>query len=118
MGFFPVSSYLTDRTQTVQVGEALSEPQKLKYGVPQGSVLGPILFTIYTTPLGQLIRSHGLSFHLYADDTQLYLAIKPSDATSTSDAKQRIEACVSDIRTWMKGNFLTITLYYNEAQSE
>ena len=103
-----VSSYLTDRTQTVQVGEALSEPQKLKYGVPQGSVLGPILFTIYTTPLGQLIRSHGLSFHLYADDTQLYLAIKPSDATSTSDAKQRIEACVSDIRTWMKGNFLKL----------
>ena len=103
-----VTSYLTGRTQTVQIGESLSEPQNLKFGVPQGSVLGPILFTIYTTPLGKLVRSHGLSFHLYADDTQLYLSIKPSDGTSVADAKERIEACISDIRTWMKSNFLKL----------
>ena len=103
-----VTSYLTGRTQTVQIGESLSQPQNLKYGVPQGSVLGPILFTIYTTPLGKLIRSHGLSFHLYADDTQLYISIKPSDGTSIADAKQKIEACVSDIKIWMKENFLKL----------
>ena len=66
-------SYLTGRTQTVRIKKCTSEPHELKYGVPQGSVLGPILFTIYTTPLGKLIRRHGLTFHLYADDTQLYI---------------------------------------------
>ena len=101
-------SYLTDRTQTVRIGKCASEPHKLKYGVPQGSVLGPILFTIYTTPLGKLIRSHGLTFHLYADDTQIYLAFRPSDSASIEDTISRIEKCVVVIRAWMKLNLLKL----------
>ena len=77
-----VSSYLQNRVQSVQIGSEFSKEQHLKFGAPQGSVLGPILFTIYTTPLGRIKRQHGLTFHLYADDTQLYIAFKPSDTTS------------------------------------
>ena len=102
------SSYLKDRTQTVQIGSSLSKDQKLKFGVPQGSVLGPILFTIYTTPLGRIIRKHGLTFHLYADDTQLYIAFKPAEHSSKADAISRIESCVQDIRIWMTNNLLKL----------
>ena len=66
-------SYLQDRTRTVQIASSTSEPVTLKYGVQQGSLLGPILLTMYTTPLGNIIRNHSLDFQLYADDTQLYI---------------------------------------------
>ena len=67
-------SYLSDRVQCIKIGSILSDPKKLLYGVPQGSVLGPILFSLYTTPLSKVIRNHpGISFQFYADDTQLYV---------------------------------------------
>ena len=101
-------SYLTGRTQTVHIKKCTSEPHELKYGVQQGSVLGPILFTIYTTPLGKLIRRHGLTSHLYPDDTQLYLAFKPSEPSSIDNNISRLEKCVEDIRAWMKLNLLKL----------
>ena len=67
-------SYLSDRTQSVKVGSVLSHPRDLKFGVPQGSVLGPLLFPMYTNPLSSIIQSHrGIKHHFYADDTQLYI---------------------------------------------
>ena len=65
-------SYLTDRSQTVLINGTQSQPRPLKRGVPLGSVLGPILFTIYTLPLGDILRNHRLPYHLYADDSQEY----------------------------------------------
>ena len=82
-------SYLKGHVQSVQIGSTFSQEQKNKnllFGVPRGSVQGPVLFTIYRTPIGRIIQRHGLTYHLYADDTQLYMAFKPSDATSKCDA--------------------------------
>ncbi len=66
-----LKSYLTNRKQKVVIGDNESTARDLKYGVPQGSVLGPILFNIYMAPLGDFIRKHGLQYHIHADDTQL-----------------------------------------------
>ena len=62
-------SYLNDRHQYVTIGQAKSESKALQYGVPQGSVLGPILFCLYVQPLAHLIEEMELEFHSYADDS-------------------------------------------------
>ena len=70
-------SYLTDRFQMVKLKEITSKRVALHCGLPQGSVLGPLLFLVYTLPLGDFIKSKGLQFHLYADDTQIYMSFTP-----------------------------------------
>ena len=69
-----IFNVLTDRTQFVRIGGTSSSVQELICGVPQGSVLGPLLYVLYTgtAPVGDIIRKHGLFVHLYADDQQLY----------------------------------------------
>ena len=70
--------YLSGRTHSVKVGSTLSHPAVLQYGVPQGSVLGPILFSLYTNPIGSIIHSHSsINYHFYTDDTLLYITLSP-----------------------------------------
>jgi len=105
------SSYLSSRTQCISINGSKSSPKDLSCGVPQGSVLGPLLFCAYLSELGHIIRHYGMSFHTYADDTQIYISFKPDDS---SLAIQKLEACISCIKTWMIENKLKL----NDDKSE
>ncbi len=96
-------SYLTGRTQKVVLQGVASKHCDLSCGVPQGSVLGPKLFTIYTLPIGDIIRVHNISFHIYADDKNLYLAFKQLDINNTS---LKMEHLIMDVRSWLILNML------------
>ena len=75
-------SYLSDRYQSTSVNNSSSSPSQLMYGVPQGSVLGPILFVLYTTPLSDIIANHSVNHQLFADDTQLQKSALLSEVTN------------------------------------
>ena len=75
-------SYLTGRSQRIKLGNCLSSRSDLSFGVPQGSVLGPLLFTLYTTPLSSLVSGHAIPHHLYADDSQLYVSFSSGDSAA------------------------------------
>jgi cellulose biosynthesis protein BcsQ len=98
-------SYLSDRKQSVVINGMSSQFQNLEFGVPQGSVLGPQLFTAYTTPLGSIMRDHNTDFHLYADDSQLHLSFEP---VCISTASATVVECISSVRHWMAQNFLKL----------
>jgi Reverse transcriptase (RNA-dependent DNA polymerase) len=98
-------SYLSDRFQSVRCGGSSSTPTLVCCGVPQGSVLGPILFLLYTADLLQLIRAHGLDTHLYADDTQVYGSCLP---VACNELQGRISACINDVADWMSSNRLQL----------
>ena len=76
-------SYMSGRNQFVEVHGSLSSPMPLSFGVPQGSVLGPMVFILYTHPLSKLISSFkNINHHLYADHTQIYITITPENTTT------------------------------------
>ena len=99
-------SYLSNRVQRVIIGDTVSECKNLNFGVPQGSVLGPKIYCMYTKPISDIIAGHGLSHHCYADDTQLYIAIEHS--ANLHSELLRMERCVADIRNWMRHNMLKL----------
>ena len=98
-----LESYLTERNQTVLAGGRASKPTVLKYGVPRGSMLGPVQFTMYIMPLGHVIRHHNTLYHLFADDTQLH---KSSSPEHFAKLLLDIQSCAESVTDWMACNRL------------
>jgi len=90
-------SYLSDHYHFVAVIEEMSHRSQVQYGVPQGSVVGPLLFTLYMLPLGGIIRKHEISFHCYADDTQLYISYETNQLTKVTECIADIKNCMTSI---------------------
>ena len=104
-------TYLTGRLQCVLILEVMSDLAEILFGVPQGSVMGPFLFCVYTLPIGAIIKAHGLNYAIYADDTQVYLRF---DVNDPQTALEKMNACLLDIRTWM----ITKKLKINDDKTE
>ena len=96
-------SYLEQRSQRVSVHGILflSDIQFLLSGAPKGSVLGPLVFTMYTCPLGIIAQWYGVKYHLYAYDTQLYISLDPDNELNFSSSLKNLEHCIADIRLWV-----------------
>ena len=98
-------SYLHDRSFQVKIRCSVSNGVITFYGVPQGSILGPILFLLYISEIEQIAKLYGLDLHMFADDMQLYLSFQRSD---TFNNISNIEQCLRHIKLWMSCNFLKI----------
>ncbi len=103
-------SYLTGRSFRVFWGVEVSKEHQLVTGFPQGSVIGPLLFTIYTTSLGPIIQANGFSYHCYADDTQLCHSFQPDNPIVAA----WISGCLANISAWMKEHHLQLNLSKTE----
>ncbi|PIK47658.1 hypothetical protein BSL78_15465 [Apostichopus japonicus] len=106
-----MKSYLANRTQCVIVDQNLSKDVTLATGVPQGSVLGPLLYTLYVAPLHDLIISANMQTVIYADDIQLFTSFHPDHC---SDAIQKIQNCIADVKSWAISN----NLFINDSKTE
>ena len=100
-----LKSYFTNRSQVVNINGSVSEAHALEFGMPQGSVLGPFSFPKYAYPIGRIADKHGLKYHLYADDSQIYLVFDVADGDA---AKTQLEDCISEMRQWVSDNMLKL----------
>jgi hypothetical protein len=106
-----LKSYLSGRSQRVQVHKSISPPLPVKFGVPQGSVLGPVLFIIFLSGLSKVISPYNIEHIIYADDIQLFIASSPS---LFHQALATLEKCINDVYSWLTSMRLTL----NENKSE
>jgi len=109
-----IVSFLTERTQQIAYNGELSSIQHVLFGIPQGCVLGPLLYVLYTAELFHVVARHGLRLHMYVDDCQVYLSSPASDAAT---AVHRLSACVADVNDWMTASRLRLNPYPSKIDS-
>ena len=100
-------SYLTGRCLRIKLGECLSSRSDLSFGVPQGSVLGPLLFTLYTTPPSSLISGHAIPHHLYTDDSQLYISFSSGNSAAAL-IMNGLQSCLASVQSRMSTHKLKL----------
>ena len=93
------------------IDDVMSGVATLVCGVPQGSILGPLKLCLYLSPLSAILRYHSIDYHIYADDTQLYISFK---CTTPLASLIKLNNCISDIRVWMINNKLNM----NDSKTE
>jgi hypothetical protein len=96
-----VESYLTNRTMKVQIENSTSDSELLKFGVPQGSCAGPVLFTMYIAALNRVVKKYPASLYGYADDHKIAFRIQAGNLHNESVVMQQLEGCLDDIISWM-----------------
>lgn len=101
-------SYLSNRLSHVRIRGVKSLDTRLEFGVPQGSVMGPLLFTLYSKPVSDILYSHGIGYHVYADDIQVYIQCDPSSQDSVDHAACRLRDAMRDVYRWMTSNKLKL----------
>ena len=109
-----VRSFLSERQQRVVVGQSCSKDYQMKYGVPQGSCIGPILFLLYTSRLFKLMEKHLPDMQGYADDTQLYLSFRPPSSEEMDRALSALCAAIAEVRAWL----ISHKLKFNDTKTE
>ena len=106
-----ISSCLTDRTHYVSLSNHHSAFAHVHSGVPQGSVLGPMLFTMYVKPLSAIVDSHSIIHHSFADDLKLQMSAPPD---RISELLHSVQSCISDVKAWATTNMLKL----NDSKTE
>jgi hypothetical protein len=107
-----LKSYIEDQYHFVKLSRHCSETVRCISGVPQGSVLGPLIFTAYVSPIGEVISGYGVDHHQYADDTQLFLAMS---TTTISSNLSTLELCSQAVKHWFADNNLLLNAAKSEA---
>ena len=112
-----ITNYLTDRTQCIVIDANGNDPTtghsgftSVKQGVPQGSSLGPKLFMMFLSPVGDICKKHNIIFHFYADDSQIYMTFKPALDGDKEEYLCNLENCIEEIKTWMATNYLKLNM--------
>jgi hypothetical protein len=109
------SSYLANRSQSVHVFGVTSSPIFLTCGVPQGSVVGPVMFTLYNSPIHDIAVHHGISDQYYADDAQQHKTFKLTvDGVEQRIAYAALSNCIGETRQWMSAN----RMKFNESKTD
>ena len=100
-----IASYLLNRTQSGSIQTHSTPPSSIFTGIPQGSVLGPLLFSLYTSPVSQIFTKASISYHLYADDTQIHISFSPNQS---HDSLSLLPSTLDEVHAWLTSNRLSV----------